>query len=389
MQASQIAADRIICDNGSGFLKMGFAGENFPRYTIPSIAGRPLLRANQKIGDIELKPLMLGDEANPLRSFLEISYPIREGIVENWDDMEALWAYTFHTKMGLPKDLSKHKIIVTEAAMNPKKNRAKMAQVLFEKFGFGGVKFEMQALLSLFAEGEMTGLVFDAGDGVSHCIPVMEGFALYDQVKRLNVAGRHITDYLIKLLLIRGYAFNSSADFETVREIKEQLCYVSYDLKKDRKLAQETTVVDKEYRLPDGQLISVGRERFEAPECLFNPQLIDLESSGISELIYESITESPIDCQKALFGNITLAGGTTMFPGLSSRVEKDIRELFIADKLGGDRTRTSRVNIFVHDPPRRKHNVFIGASFVAKNAGEEQFISLQNYREMGEKLFLR
>ena len=198
---------------------------------------------------------MLGDEANPLRSFLEISYPIREGIVDNWEDMEALWAYTFHTKMGLPKDLRNHKIIVTEAAMNPKKNRAKMAQILFEKFGFGGVKFEMQALLSLFAEGEMTGLVFDAGDGVSHCIPVIEGFALYDQVKRLNVAGRHITDYLIKLLLIRGYAFNSSADFETVREIKEQLCYVSYDLGKDRKLAQETTVVDKEYRLPDGQLI--------------------------------------------------------------------------------------------------------------------------------------
>ncbi len=99
MQSTQT---KVICDNGSGFLKMGFAGENFPRYTIPSIVGRPLLRANQKIGEIELKQLMLGDEANPLRSFLEITYPIREGIVENWDDMIALWDYTFHTKMGLP-----------------------------------------------------------------------------------------------------------------------------------------------------------------------------------------------------------------------------------------------------------------------------------------------
>lgn len=116
--------DKVICDNGSGFLKMGYAGENFPRFTIPSIAGRPLLRASQKIGDIELKPLMLGDEANPLRSFLEISYPIREGIVESWDDLTALWDYTFHTKMGLPKDLSNHKILITEAARNPKKNRA-------------------------------------------------------------------------------------------------------------------------------------------------------------------------------------------------------------------------------------------------------------------------
>lgn len=170
----------MICDNGSGFLKMGYAGENFPRFTIPSIAGRPLLRASQKIGDIELKPLMLGDEANPLRSLLEISYPIREGIVESWDDLEALWGYTFHTKMGLPKDLSDHKILITEAARNPKKNRQKMAEILFEKFGFGGVLFEIQALLSLMAEGETTGLVFDAGDGVSHCIPVFEGIPLYD-----------------------------------------------------------------------------------------------------------------------------------------------------------------------------------------------------------------
>jgi actin-related protein 2 len=112
-----------------------------------------------------------------------------------------------------------------------------MAEILFEKFGFGGIIFEIQALLSLMAEGETTGLVFDAGDGVSHCIPVFEGMPLGDQIKRLNVAGRHVTEYLIKLLLFRGYAFNSSADFETVREIKEQLCYVSYDIKKDRKLA--------------------------------------------------------------------------------------------------------------------------------------------------------
>ena len=87
----------------------------------------------------------------------------------------------------------------------------------------------------------------------------------------MNVAGRHVTQYLIKLLLLRGYAFNSSADFETVREIKEHLCYVSYDLEKDRKLAKETTVVDKEYKLPDGTTIMVGRERVEAAECLFNP----------------------------------------------------------------------------------------------------------------------
>ena len=174
-----------------------------------------------------------------------------------------------------------------------------------------------------------------------------------------------------------------------VREIKEQLCYVSYDLKKDRKLAQETTVVDKEYRLPDGNLINVGRERFEAPECLFNPMLFDVESVGISNLIYDSITESPIDCQRALVGNVTLAGGTTMFPGLSSRVEKDLKEIYVLDKFNGDRKGLNRLPINVVDPPRRKHNVFIGASFISKNSPDSNWISIQEYKEKGEKMFLR
>jgi len=385
----QAVENKVVCDNGSGFMKLGVAGENFPRFTIPAIVGRPLLRAAEKIGNVELRPLMLGDEANPLRSFLEISYPLREGIVENWEEMTELWKYSFHQKMKLPQDLGGHKILITEAARNPKKNREKMGEVMFEKFGYGGIMFEIQALLSLMAEGHTTGTVFDAGDGVSHCIPVFDGIPLYDQIKRLNVAGRHVTEYLIKLLLLRGYAFNSSADFETVREIKESLCYVSYELKKDRKLAQETTVVDKEYKLPDGQTIMVGRERFEAPECLFNPLLIDEEQSGIATMIFEAINESPLDCQRALVNNVILTGGTTMFPGLSSRVWKDLREEYVKEKFAGDRSGLSRVPINVLDPPRRKHGVFIGASFLANLAGEEQWITKKNYMECGSSIFFK
>ena len=133
--------DKIVCDNGSGFLKMGYAGDNFPRFTIPSIVGRPMLRANQTIGDLELKEMMFGDEANPHRALLDISYPIEEGRVRDWDDFEKLWEYTFKTKMGI-KDLSDKKLLVTEAALNPKKNREKVAEMIFEKFGMDGCLFE-------------------------------------------------------------------------------------------------------------------------------------------------------------------------------------------------------------------------------------------------------
>ena len=194
--------NKIVCDNGSGFLKMGYAGDNFPRFTVPSVVGRPMLRSKQTVGDMELKEIMYGDEVTPFRALLEVSYPIEEGRVKNWEDFAKLWEYTLHSRMGISKDgLGEKKMLVTEAALNPKKNREKMAELIFERYGFGGCMFESQALLSLMADGCTTGLVFDSGDGVSHVIPVVEGYVQAHAVRRLNLAGRHVTNYLVRLLM--------------------------------------------------------------------------------------------------------------------------------------------------------------------------------------------
>lgn len=134
--------NRIVSDNGSGYVKLGYGGDSFPRFVIPSILGRPMLRANQKIGDIELKELMIGDEASAARSMLDISYPLNEGRISNWEDMEHLWDYCFHNKLGLPADKKDKQILLTEPANNPTKNREKMGEFMFEKFDFGGVAFE-------------------------------------------------------------------------------------------------------------------------------------------------------------------------------------------------------------------------------------------------------
>lgn len=234
---------------------------------------------------------MVCDEAAPLRSFLEIKYPLIEGQIKNWDDMEIIWNYCFYQKLGLPQSCKDHQILLTEPAKNPVSNRQKMGEIMFEKYDFGGVMFEYQALLTLMAEGNTTGAVLDCGDGVSHVIPVFEGLIQQHNIGKLNIAGRHVTEYLIKLLMYRGYAFNSSADFETCREIKEAMCYVSINLEKERIIGRDTTVVDKEYKLPDGQTILIGRERFEAPEILMNPALIESEALGLPDMVYKSITD--------------------------------------------------------------------------------------------------
>lgn len=264
-----------------------------------------------------------------------------------------------------------------------------MGQIMFEKYGFGGVLFEYQALLTLMAEGQRTGTVLDCGDGVSHVIPVVDGFIQNNSIGRLNIAGRHVTEYLIKLLMLRGYAFNSSADFELVRDIKEDMCYVSIDIKKERKVGKDTTVLDREYKLPNGDTIIIGRERFEAPEILLNPALLENDSEGVASMTYNSITSCDLDVQKALAANIYLSGGTTMIPGMSSRIEKELQHLYVTKKGKGDASILKRVPIVVHDPPRRKNAVFMGASFLASVAGDDSYISKAEYEEVGAKVFHR
>jgi len=258
-----------------------------------------------------------------------------------------------------------------------------MAEMIFEKLGFEGCMFESQALLSLMAEGHDTGLVFDSGDGVSHVIPVTHGMVQRHAIKRLNLAGRHVTNYLVRLLMLRGYAFNSSADFETVREIKEQMCFVSYDPAKDRKLANETTLLDKEYVLPDKTSIRIGRERFEAAECLFNPSLAGVEADGVAQMITDSLVTIEMDLFMPLVQNIMITGGTTMFAGLSSRLDRELRTLLTEQKYRGQTKPVTQIGLTVHDPPRRKHAVFIGASFLANLSPDDAWISKAEWQERG------
>ncbi|XP_065202797.1 actin-related protein 2 [Planococcus citri] len=374
----------IVCDNGTGFVKCGYAGSNFPAHIFPSMVGRPIIRAVNKIGDIEIKDLMVGDEASALRSMLEISYPMENGIVKNWDDMCHVWDYTFgKTKMNI--DPTNAKILLTEPPMNPIRNREKMIEMIFEKYKFDGAYIAIQAMLTLYAQGLLSGVVVDSGDGVTHICPVYEEFALPHLTRRLDIAGRDITRYLIKLLLLRGYAFNHSADFETVRIMKEKLCYIGYNIETEQKLARETTVLVQSYTLPDGRVIKVGGERFEAPEVLFQPHLINVEGQGIAELVFNTIQQADIDMRSELYKHIILSGGSTMYPGLPSRLEREIKQLYLERVLKNDTSKLSKFKIRIEDPPRRKDMVFTGGAVLAevmKNRNDF-WISRQEYEEKG------
>ncbi|KRX58774.1 Actin-related protein 2 [Trichinella sp. T9] len=374
----------IVLDNGTGFVKCGYAGTNFPEHVFPSVVGRPTIRSKIKVNDVELQDVMIGSKCAAVRHMLDLSYPMDNGIVRNWDDMDLVWDYTFGPEC-LNLQPSECKLLLTEAPLNPIKNREKMFEVMFEKFGFHSVYVAVQAVLTLYAQGLETGVVVDSGDGVTHICPVYQGFALNHLTKRLDIAGRNITSYLVSLLKLRGYAFNHSADFETVRQIKEKLCYTAYDIEQEVKLALETVILVKPYTLPDGRVIRVGSERFQAPEVLFQPNLIDVECCGISELLFNVIQSADIDTRAEFYKHIVLSGGSTMFAGLPSRFEREIKQLYLERVLKGNKETFQKFKIRVEASPGRKYVVFEGGSLLAKlmRDREDFWVSRMDFKEHG------
>jgi actin-related protein 2 len=376
----------IVSDNGTGFVKCGFAGTNFPSHIFPSMVGTPQMRYDEEFLDIELKDIMVGDEAARYRSMLEIRYPVEQGQVKNWDDMCHIWDYTFFDRLKV--DPSEHKIMLTEPPMNPQSNKMKMCENMLEKYGFQAVKIGIQATLVLYAQGLLTGVSFDAGDGVSHIVPVFEGVCPQHWIARLNIAGRHITDHLIKLLQIRGYNFNKSADSETVRQIKESLCYVGYDLAVETQLSQETTVLTAKYTLPDTREIILGEERFAAPEIMFQPSLAGIESmqGGVHQLLYDTVQKKvDMDLRAPMWQHIVLSGGSTMFPGFPSRLEKEVKDMYLANQCKGDEKLLAKFKLAIEDPPRRKHMVYLGGAVLSDIMKDknEFWITKQEWEEEG------
>merc|ERR1719203_216266 len=348
-----VGANAVVIDNGSGNIKAGVAGDDAPRSVFPSVVAYP--KYEETMVGMGHKETLVGDEAQGMRGVLVLKYPIEHGIVNNWDHMEKIWQHTFTSELRV--NAEEHPVMLTEAPANPKTNREKRTQIMFETFNVPKLYVSIQAVLSLYASGRTTGLVVDSGDGVTHTVPIYEGYALPHAVRRLDLAGRDLTQWMMKLLTERGeFRPVTTAEREITRDIKEKLSYVAldYDDEFEKSKTGDVPDLEKTYQLPDGNVITLGNERFRCPEALFQPALIGLEQQGIHEASYKTIQECDLDIRKDLYENVVISGGTTMFEGLAERLQKEIQ-----DKA------PPTITVEVEASEERKYSVWVGGSILS------------------------
>lgn len=350
--------EAIVIDAGTGTTKAGFSGEDSPRSVFHTVVGLQALRGEDTggFGDQKGMPgvnFVVGEPALAQRETLSLVFPVDKGEITEWDAMERLWEWTFHQELDVDPEADNLPVLLTDVPRNSRKKREQMTKIMFETFRVKGFYIAPQAVLSLFASGRTSGMVLEAGEGVSHAVPVFEGYALRHAVLRSQVAGDALTKHLTTLLSTKGYKFSKKQQ-PLVRSIKEKHCYVALNYHS----ALAKNVRNQEHELPDGQVIAIDHQsRVSCTEALFDPAMLGdqqyANQSGLSDLTFDSINQCDLDLQKTLYSQIVIAGGTSMFHGFADRLAKDVTA-----RANGTQAR-------VHPDSQRKFASWIGGSMLA------------------------
>jgi len=334
------------------------------------------------IGDECMKPTAPGEQKIP-RPGYAVKYPLRHGIVEDWDLMEKFMEHViFRHLRAEPED---HYFLLTEPPLNTPENREYTAEIMFESFNVPGLYIAVQAVLALAAswvnrsvgERVLTGTVIDSGDGVTHIIPVAEGYVIGSCIKHIPIAGRDITYFVQQLLRDREPNIPPEQSLETAKQVKELYSYVCPDLVKEfAKYDKDPAKWIKKYTGTHGITkspftIDVGYERFLGPEIFFHPEFSNPDfNTSVSELVDTVIQECPIDSRRGLYKNIVLSGGSTMFKDFGRRLQRDVKKfadarLKASEKLSAGRIKPTPMEVKVITHHMQRYAVWFGGSMLA------------------------
>ena len=355
----------IVLDNGSGMIKAGFAGDDFPQTVFPSIIGKSKYNANSLIID---KTNYIGEEACSKAGNLFLRNAIEHGFI-HWDLMENIWYHTFFHQLRV--DPTEHPVLLIEPSKNPKNYQISMIEHMFETFNIPSLYLCDQGYLSLYSTGLDTGTVLYIGEGVTHSTSFYEGYSLSTIAQKIG--GIDVSNFLLKLMNESGYSFLTGADKLIIKDIKEKICYVALNYDEELNKAKTSSACDSIYTLPDGNRILIHNQRFRCGELLFNPYLEGFEYDGVHNIVYNSINKCDFDLRPKLYSNILLSGGSTKFKGFSERLVKEIKKLVLPG---------TQVNIISN--PNSDYAAWIGGSiFASKDVFKDLAFTYEQYKENG------
>ncbi|ELP84282.1 actin, putative [Entamoeba invadens IP1] len=358
----------VIIDNGCSMTKAGFGGDDAPISVFQTIVGNP--KSKVKVPSLYSPPSYVGEYIIKCSEFLNLKCPLERGLIKDFDCMKQLWDHTFCYE--LRTNPSEGNVLLTEVANNTAQNREKTTQIMFEEFEVKGLYIGLQPLLTLYNAGRTTGTVLEMGDSVTQCISVNKGNVSKESFVVNNFGGDEVSTFIQKTLKDRSSVFElQSAGKHIARDIKEKICYVASNFVEAIQRSQNE--VETEYKLPDGESILVGKERFLACEAYFQPSLLNLECLGIHQMICNSIRKYNKDVTKVLYENIVVGGGPSLTQGLFERIYKEISNFS-----------PQNIKIKTIKNQDRKYSAFLGASILASlDSFMPSFITKKVYEENG------
>lgn len=396
----------IVIDNGTGYTKMGYAGNDEPNYIIPSFIQVKQEEKGARANPIQDLDFFIGNDAMVRRANYNVDYPIRHGIVDNWDNMEKFWQRCLYQYLCC--DPEEHYFLLTEPPLNTPENRELTAEIFFETFNVPGLYIAVQAVLALCAslltkgggnEGanRLTGTVIDSGDGVTHIIPVVEGYVIGSCIRHIPLAGRDITDFILQQLRDRGENVPPDDALNIAKKIKERYCYVCPNLVKEYKKYDEDASKFRSYahvdpRTKQEMKFDVGYERFLGPEVFFSPEIFSSDfSDPLPDVVDKTIQACPIDTRRPLYNYITLSGGSTMFKNFTNRLERDLKKR-TEDRFKASQQKYKDINLKPVDVNVVTHKfqrfaVWFGGSMLASQGEFLGFFhKKKDYEEQGPRI---
>lgn len=334
--ATITSSHNVVIDHGTCTTKAGFSTEDTPQCNIPSLVGRG--RHKGAMASLGLQETYVGSQAQALRGILALSSPWRQGAVQDWDDLEAVWDHCYNRELGVaPSDLP---ALLTLPPLISQKEENTMAEILVEKLGLPALYLANKSVMALYGGGQMTGVAVDSGQDTTYIVPAHQGKAIQDATLVLKVGGKQVTEHLMSQLINGKYSFPDdnfllwrkkkkskftvSSKVEIIREMKEQYCYIAPDFATS---LADPAFEEESVRLPDGNMIVMGKQKFTAPEIIFQPELASKKTCGLGELLYYSLMKCDEKLRAELAANITLSGGNTKFPGFDKRLSSELSNL--------------------------------------------------------------